>query len=122
MPENKSYIKKIKLTNGDIKYLRDEEAVHSSELESILDDYLTKSGGDITGDVNITGDVSITGGLTLPGISEKTTSISNVLTKDEQDSDKLKYHSTDNFLEEIGGIGKVTVNNDNVVIYELGKN
>ena len=120
MPENKSYIKKIKLTNGDIKYLRDEEAVHSSELESILDDYLPKSGGDITGDVNITGDVSITGGLTLPDITEKTTTISNVLTKDSDDS--VKYHSTDNFLQEIGGIGKVSVDNNNTVIYTVGKN
>ena len=82
---------------------------------------------DITGDVNITGDVSITGNLeasniSLGDITEKTTTISNVLTKDELDGDKLKYHSTDNFLYEIGGIGQVTVGNDNVVVYSLGKN
>lgn len=127
MPEPKQYLKKIKLPNNDIKWLRDDEAIHTDEIGDYLDDYLPLTGGDITGDVNITGDVSITGNLeasniSLGDITEKTTTISNVLTKDELDGDKLKYHSTDNFLYEIGGIGQVTVGNDNVVVYSLGKN
>lgn len=125
MPEPKQYLKKIKLPSNDIKWIRDDEAVHTDEIGSYLDDYLPLTGGDITGDVNITGDVSITGNLSatnisLGDISEKTTTISNVLTKDEQDSNKLKYHSTEDFLEEIGGIGVVSVEN-NVLTYSLGK-
>ena len=124
---DKQYIKKIKLVNGDIRYLRDEEAVHTDELETALSDYLPLTGGDITGDVNVTGDVSITGDLSvtnldLGDIPAITTTITNVLTKDEDDGDKLKYHSTDDFLSEIGGIGNVTVSNDNVAIYSICKN
>lgn len=126
-PEAKQYLKKIKLPNNDIKWLRDDEAIHTDEIGDYLDDYLPLTGGDITGDVNITGDVSITGDLSATNISlgditEKTTTISNVLTKDENDGNKMKYHSTDNFLEEIGGIGQVSVDNNNVLFYTIGTN
>ena len=125
MPEPKQYLKKIKLPNEDIKWIKDAEAIHTDEIGDYLSDYLPLTGGDITGDVNVTGDVSITGNLTASNISlgditEKTTAISNVLTKDESDSDKLKYHSTDNFLYEIGGIGEVSVDN-NVLTYTIGR-
>lgn len=120
MPDVKQYIKKIKLVNGDIRYIRDEEAVHSDELETALADYLPLTGGEITGDVTINGNLSAAT-ISLGDITAKTTTISNVLTRDEEDSNKLKYHSTDNFLYEIGGIGQVTVDNNNTVIYSLGK-
>ena len=120
MSDVKQYIKKIKLVNGDIKYIRDEEAVHTDELETALADYLPLTGGDITGDVNISGSLSAAT-ISLGDIPELTTPVSNVLTKDDDDNDKLKYHSTANFLEEIGGIGQVTVDNNNTVIYGLGK-
>ena len=126
MPEPKQYLKKIKWPSNDVKWIRDDEAVHTDEIGDYLQDYLPLTGGDITGDVNIVGDVSITGDLSATNISlgditEKTTAVSNVLTKDEQDSNKLKYHSTDDFLREIGGIGEVSVDN-NVLVYTIGKN
>lgn len=124
MSEPKQYLKKIKLPNNDIKYIRDEDAVHTDEIGSYLADYLPLTGGTVTGPVTAStitvGDLSVTN-LDLGDIPEITTTISNVLTKDEQDSDKLKYHSTENFLYEIGGIGQVSVNNNNIVVYSLGK-
>ena len=123
MAEPKQYLKKIKLPNNDVKWIRDDEAVHTDEIGSYLSDYLPLTGGTITGPVTATtitvSDLSVTN-LDLGDIPEKTITISNVLTKDEQDSNKLKYHSTDDFLEEIGGIGVVKVEN-NVLTYELGK-
>lgn len=129
MADPKRYLKKVKLPNdSEILWIRDADAVHTDEIDSYLSDYLPLTGGTITGPVTATtitantitvGDLSVTN-LDLGDIPEITTTISNVLTKDEDDNDKLKYHSTENFLEEIGGIGVVKVEN-NVLTYELGK-
>lgn len=125
MADPKQYLKKIKLPSNEIKWIRDDEAIHADEIGDYLDDYLPLTGGTITGPVTAStitvGDLTVTN-LDLGDIPEITTTISNVLTKDEDDGDKLKYHSTDNFLYEIGGIGKVSVDNNNTVIYSLGKN
>lgn len=124
MADPKKYLKKVKLPNdSDIRWIRDAEAVHTDEIDSYLSDYLPLTGGTITGPLTANtitvGDLSVTN-LDLGDIPEITTTISNVLTKDEDDDDKLKYHSTENFLEEIGGIGVVSVEN-NVLTYTLGK-
>lgn len=134
MTDPKKYLKKVKLPNdSDIRWIRDAEAVHTDEIDSYLSDYLPLTGGTITGPLTATtitantitattitvSDLSVTN-LDLGDIPAITTPISNVLTKDEDDDDKLKYHSTENFLEEIGGIGVVKVE-DNVLTYELGK-
>ena len=124
MADPKRYLKKVKLPNdSEILWIRDADAVHTDEIDSYLSDYLPLTGGTITGPVTATtitvSDLSVTN-LDLGDIPEITTTISNVLTKDEDDDDKLKYHSTDNFLEEIGGIGVVSVEN-NVLTYTLGK-
>ena len=124
MADPKRYLKKVKLPNdSEILWIRDADAVHTDEISSYLSDYLPLTGGTITGPVTATtitvSELSVTN-LDLGDIPEITTTISNVLTKDEDDDDKLKYHSTDNFLEEIGGIGVVSVEN-NVLTYTLGK-
>ena len=129
MADPKKYLKKVKLPNdSDIRWIRDAEAVHTDEIDSYLSDYLPLTGGTITGPLTATtitantitvSDLSVTN-LDLGDIPAITTPISNVLTKDEDDDDKLKYHSTENFLYEIGGIGVVKVEN-NVLTYELGK-
>ena len=124
MADPKRYLKKVKLPNdSEILWIRDADAVHTDEIDSYLSDYLPLTGGTITGPVTATtitvSDLSVTN-LDLGDIPEITTTISNVLTKDEDDNDKLKYHSTDDFLEEIGGIGVIKVEN-NVLTYELGK-
>ncbi len=105
---NKQYISKIKV--GDQIYW-----VKDAEGRSELENYLPLTGGEISGDVafvdSSTGDTNITistdGSITaksliLEDIQEITTVIPNVLTLDETD-DSIKYHSTDNFLAEIGG-------------------
>lgn len=102
MADPKRYLKKVKLPNdSEILWIRDADAVHTDEIDSYLSDYLPLTGGTITGPVTATtitvGDLSVTN-LDLGDIPEITTTISNVLTKDEDDNDKLKYHSTDNFL------------------------
>ena len=129
MADPKKYLKKVKLPNdSDIRWIRDAEAVHTDEIDSYLSDYLPLTGGTITGPLTATtitantitvSDLSVTN-LDLGDIPAITTPISNVLTKDEDDDDKLKYHSTENFLYEIGGIGVVKVEN-NVLTYELGQ-
>ena len=119
MPEQKRYIKRIKLPNETTpRYLYDEEAIHEDEIDSYLADYLPLTGGNVTGDVSITGTLSAST-ISLGDIPEMTTPVSNVLTKDTEDNNKLKYHSTDEFLREIGGIGVVSVEN-NVLTYTVG--
>ena len=106
MPNN-NYISKIKVGN-QIYWVKDIEA--RTEMEN----YLPLTGGEVSGDITIidptsgdskvviSNDGSITAkNLILEDIQEKTTTIPNVLTLD--DDDKIKYHSTDNFLAEIGG-------------------
>lgn len=106
MPNN-NYISKIKVGN-QIYWVKDIEA--RAEMEN----YLPLTGGEVSGDITIidptsgdtnvviSNDGSITAkNLILEDIQEKTNNISNVLTLD--DDDKIKYHSTDNFLAEIGG-------------------
>jgi len=106
MPNN-NYISKIKVGN-QIYWVKDIEA--RAEMEN----YLPLTGGEVSGDITIidptsgdtnvviSNDGSITAkNLILEDIQEKTTTIPNVLTLD--DDDKIKYHSTDNFLAEIGG-------------------
>jgi hypothetical protein len=107
---DKKYLSKVKV--GDqIYWVKDTEA--RDEVASIKNDYLPLTGGDLSGDVAfkdandntnviISTDGSITAKtLILEDIQEKTTTIPNVLTLDNDDT--IKYHSTDNFLAEIGG-------------------
>ena len=128
MPEIKKYIKRIMLPSETIaRYIYDEDAIHTNQIGNYLKDYLPINGGTITGDLTVENDVTIEGTLTastisLENIEELTTPVSNILTKDEDDNNKLKYHPTNNLLYEIGGIGKVEVDNHNTVIYSLGKN
>lgn len=106
MPNN-NYISKIKVGN-QIYWVKDIEA--RTEMEN----YLPLTGGEVSGDITIidptsgdpkvviSNDGSITAkNLILEDIQEKTTTIPNVLTLDTDDT--IKYHSTDNFLAEIGG-------------------
>lgn len=106
MPNN-NYISKIKVGN-QIYWVKDIEA--RAEMEN----YLPLTGGEVSGDITIidptsgdtnvviSNDGSITAkNLILEDIQEKTTTIPNVLTLDTDDT--IKYHSTDNFLAEIGG-------------------
>lgn len=106
MPD-KNYISKIKVGN-QIYWVKD------SDARSEMDNYLPLTGGEVSGDITlidpnsgdekviISNDGSITAqNLILEDIQEITTTISNVLTLDNDD--KIKYHSTDNFLAEIGG-------------------
>lgn len=107
MADNKQYISKIKVGN-QIYWVKDIGA------RSDMENYLPLTGGEVSGDITLTdpnsGDTKVTistdGSITaqnliLEDIQEKTTTISNVLTLD--DDDTIKYHSTDNFLAEIGG-------------------
>lgn len=106
MPNN-NYISKIKVGN-QIYWVKDIEA--RTEMEN----YLPLTGGEVSGDITIidptSGDTNVVisnnGSITaknliLEDIQEKTTTIPNVLTLDTDDT--IKYHSTDNFLAEIGG-------------------
>ena len=106
MADNKQYISKIKVGN-QIYWVKDADA------RSDIQNYLPLTGGEVSGDITITdpnsGDekivISTDGSITaqnliLEDIQEITTPIPNVLTLDD---DTIKYHSTDNFLEEIGG-------------------
>lgn len=106
----KNYLSKVKVGN-QIYWVKDIEA--REEVAAIKDDYLPLTGGDLSGDVafkdsngntnvTISTDGSITAkNLILEDIQEKSNVISNVLTLDIDN--KIKYHSTDNFLAEIGG-------------------
>lgn len=102
---DKRYLTKIQMTDGTIYWIKDADAAHG--------DYLPLAGGELSGDVSFvdpdSGDTNVTistdGSITaqslkLEDIQEITTTISNVLTVDD---DEIKYHSTDNFLSEIGG-------------------
>ena len=107
---DKQYLSKVKVA-GQVYWIKDIEA--RDEIVAIKDDYLPLAGGDLSGDVafkdangntnvTISTDGSITAkNLILEDIQEKTTTIPNVLTLDTDDT--IKYHSTDNFLAEIGG-------------------
>ena len=106
MPDKK-YVSKVKVGN-QIYWVKDIDA------RSDMENYLPLAGGEVSGDITLkdpdSGDtkvtISVDGSITaqnlvLEDIQEKTTTIPNVLTLD--DDDKIKYHSTDNFLAEIGG-------------------
>lgn len=108
MADNKQYISKIKVGN-QIYWVKDIDA------RSDMGNYLPLAGGEVSGDITLkdpnSGDTNVTistdGSITaqnliLEDIQEITTTIPNVLTLDESD-DSIKYHSTDNFLAEIGG-------------------
>lgn len=106
MPNN-NYISKVKVGN-QIYWVKDIDA------RSDMENYLPLAGGEVSGDITLkdpdSGDtkvtISVDGSITaqnlvLEDIQEKTTTIPNVLTLDTDDT--IKYHSTDNFLAEIGG-------------------
>lgn len=104
MANDKNYLSKIQMPDGTVYWIKDSEA---------RSDYLPLAGGELSGDVSFvdpsTGDTNVTistdGSITakslkLEDIQEITTVIPNVLTLDD---DEIKYHSTDDFLSEIGG-------------------
>lgn len=106
MPDKK-YVSKVKVGN-QIYWVKDIDA------RSDMENYLPLAGGEVSGDITLkdpdSGDtkvtISVDGSITaqnlvLEDIQEKTTTIPNVLTLDNDDT--IKYHSTDNFLAEIGG-------------------
>lgn len=106
MPDKK-YVSKVKVGN-QIYWVKDIDA------RSDMENYLPLAGGEVSGDITLkdpdSGDtkvtISVDGSITaqnlvLEDIQEKTTTIPNVLTLDTDDT--IKYHSTDNFLVEIGG-------------------
>ena len=105
MPDQKQYISKVKMADGTVYWIKD---------AAIAGNYLPLTGGELTGDITLkdttTGDTNITlttegdiiaKSLKLEDIDEKTAAVSNVLTLDDDDS--IKFHSTDDFLSEIGG-------------------
>ena len=119
-----NYISKIQV-GGQTYWVKD------SEVRSSLKNYLPLSGGDLSGNITlidsstgatniiISNDGNITAqNLKLEDVQEITTPISNVLTLDE--NDEIKYHPTENLLAELGGIGNVSVNSSNTVVYTVG--
>ena len=105
MPDQKQYISKVKMADGTVYWIKD---------AAVAGNYLPLTGGELTGDITLkdptTGDTNITlttegdiiaKSLKLEDIDEKTAAVSNVLTLDDDDS--IKFHSTDDFLSEIGG-------------------
>ncbi len=108
MADNKRYISKVKMADGTIYWIKD------ASVTTTLSNYLPLNGGELTGDLTLkdpnSGDTNVTittegdiiaQSLKLEDIGEITTTIDNVLTKD--DNGDIKFHSTDNFLSEIGG-------------------
>ena len=121
MPDQKQYISKVKMADGTVYWIKD---------AAVAGNYLPLTGGELTGDITLkdttTGDTNITlttegdiiaKSLKLEDIDEKTAAVSNVLTLDDDDS--IKFHSTDDFLSEIGGYS-AKVQNEQLKL-KLGK-
>ena len=113
MAETK-YIKKIKLDNGDVYYLYDTGAPRASDLNN----YLPLTGGTITGNLSV--DQKITAGtLKVVSIEFITETPTNVLVQDANGN--IKKRSTDDLLNDIGGISYSMDDSTGTLSLKFGK-
>lgn len=109
---DKKYIKTLRMSDGSRYYFYDVSAARAAELE----DYVSKSGGTMTGDLTV--DAMLTAnGLTVVAIDEREIAIENVLTQAADGS--VQKRSADEVLYDIGGYS--VAYGDGVLSFKRGK-
>lgn len=111
---DEKYIKKIRLTDGSTYYVFDAGAPRKEDL----DNYLSLSGGTITGNLEVDGLIRA-GELQVDTIEYQSTTTDNVLIQAADGT--IKKRSADNLLEDIGGFSCSMDSESGTLSFKLGK-
>jgi len=111
------FVKKIQFADGTVRYVYDTGAARKEDLNN----YLPLTGGTIDGDLNVTGDINLKS-LKVEDVSwvEVGTDIDNVLVHDNDGG--ISKRSTDDLLEDIGGISYNIDDQNGILKFKIGKN
>lgn len=111
------FVKKIQFSDGTVRYVYDTGAARKEDL----DNYLPLTGGIIDGNIEVTGD-AIFNSLAIQDISwvEVGADIDNVLVHDNDGG--ISKRSTDDLLEDIGGISYNIDDQNGILKFKIGKN